>query len=125
MAEAGHRELPLSDGQLKPAAEVGKVLGTIESQPLEFWVAVDDEGYLQLDDVVAVTTQLPEALPDGRRQVDHYGVVDEVRSGYEGATYHSDVFRVESGLLPVGLGVSFCTPTIGRFEDVTLDRPTV
>jgi len=83
--------------------EAGKVLGTLESQPLEFWVGVDESRYLELDDVVAVNTDLPEPLPDGSLEVVHYGVVDDVKSGYEGATFHSDVFRVAKGLLPVGL----------------------
>ncbi|MBI4212688.1 MAG: ATP-binding protein [Chloroflexi bacterium] len=86
-----------------PAGEAGKVLGTRDSQPLDFWIAVNEEHYLQLDDVVAVPTTLPEPLPDGTRQVMHYGVVDVVQSAYEGATFHSDVFRVEEGQLPVGL----------------------
>lgn len=91
------------DGDRGAEAAAGRVLGTRDSQPLDFWVAVDEERYLQLDDVVAVQTHLPQPLPDAREQVTHYGVVDEVRSAYEGATFHSDVFRVEEGRLPVGL----------------------
>ncbi|MSQ23632.1 MAG: ATP-binding protein [Chloroflexi bacterium] len=92
---------PLAAGH--PLPESGKVLGTRDSQPLDFWVAVDDDRYLQLDDVIAVPTTLPEPLADGKIEVMHYGVVDEVRSAYEGASFHSDVFRVEDGQLPVGL----------------------
>ncbi len=40
--------------------EVGLVIGTRDSQPLEFWVGVSPESYLQLDDIVAVTSQVPE-----------------------------------------------------------------
>ena len=40
---------------------VGRVLGTQDAMPLEFWVAVEEGQYLQLDDVVFVET----ALPDG------------------------------------------------------------
>jgi uncharacterized protein len=83
--------------------EVGRVIGTKESQPLEFWVGVKDDQYVQLDEVLAVTTKLPAALPDGRDEVDHYGVVDIVQSAYEGASYHSDVFREADGLMPVGV----------------------
>lgn len=107
MGETSDRALPLpANGELSNHGldtEAGKVLGTRDSQPLDFWVAVDEEKFLQLDDVVAVRTKLPEPLPDGRDEVSHFGVVDEVRSAYEGASFHSDVFRVEEGQLPVGL----------------------
>ena len=38
---------------------VGRVLGTEDSTPLEFWVGLDEDGYLQLDDVVLVETEVP------------------------------------------------------------------
>ncbi|MGE5127565.1 MAG: ATP-binding protein [Betaproteobacteria bacterium] len=63
--------------------------------PLEFWVAVEEGRYLQLDDVVEVLTP----LPDGR-EVRLYGVVDLVRARHEGARLDSDVFLVERGVLP-------------------------
>ena len=57
---------------------------------------------MQLDEVVAVTTELPEPPPaTAATQVDHYGVVDAVESAYEGASFHSDVFRDAEGTLPV------------------------
>ena len=74
---------------------VGRVLGTLDSMPLEFWVAVDEGQYLQLDDVVETTTP----LPDGR-EVRLYGVVDLVRARHEGARLDSDVFLIEQGVLP-------------------------
>lgn len=77
-------------------SEVGRVIGTRDSQPLEFWVGVSPESYLQLDDVVAVTSAVPE-----RGEVTLYGLVDDVRAFYEGAKFDSDVFRVQDGVLPV------------------------
>jgi DNA helicase HerA-like ATPase len=74
---------------------VGRVLGTLDAMPLEFWVAVEEGRYLQLDDVVEVLTP----LPDGR-EVRLYGVVDLVRARHEGARLDSDVFLVERGVLP-------------------------
>lgn len=74
---------------------VGRVLGTQDAMPLEFWVGVEEMHYLQLDDVVEVSTP----LPDGR-EVRLYGVVDLVRARHEGATFDSDVFLVEKGILP-------------------------
>ena len=41
---------------------VGRVIGTDAAYALEFWVYVDPQHYLQLDDVVTV----PITLPDGR-----------------------------------------------------------
>jgi DNA helicase HerA-like ATPase len=74
------------------------VLGTQDSTPLEFWVAVEDGQYLQLDDVVHVTTPLPSG-----RDVQLYGVVDLVRARHEGARFDSDVFLVEQGVLPANV----------------------
>ncbi|MEX0801221.1 MAG: ATP-binding protein [Dehalococcoidia bacterium] len=77
-------------------SEVGRVIGTRDAQPLEFWVGVLPEAYLQLDDIVAVTSPVPE-----RGGVTLYGLVDDVRAFYEGAKFDSDVFRVQDGVLPV------------------------
>ena len=74
---------------------VGRVMGTQDSMPLEFWVAVEEGQFLQLDDVVLVETP----LPDGST-VKLFGVVDLVRARHEGATFDSDVFLIEKGVLP-------------------------
>jgi hypothetical protein len=63
--------------------------------PLEFWVAVEEGQHLQLDDVVEVATP----LPDGS-EIRLFGVVDLVRARHEGATFDSDVFLIEKGILP-------------------------
>src|SRR5258708_6609066 len=75
--------------------DVGRVLGTLDAMPLEFWVGVEAGQFLQLDDVVVVETP----LPDGR-QVRLFGVVDVGRARHEGATFDSDVFLIEKGVLP-------------------------
>ncbi len=77
---------------------VGRVLGTLDAMPLEFWVGVDELQYLQLDDVVEVATPLPDGT-----EVRLYGVVDLVRARHEGATFDSDVFLVEKGVLPASV----------------------
>ena len=74
---------------------VGRVLGTDESTPLEFWVAVAPGQHLQLDDVIAVD----RTLPDGER-VAIYGIVGQVRARHEGARFDSDVFLIADGILP-------------------------
>jgi DNA helicase HerA-like ATPase len=74
---------------------VGRVIGTQDSTPLEFWVAIAEGQFLQLDDVVALERQ----LPDGR-QVRIYGIVVQVRARHEGARFDSDVFLIQDGILP-------------------------
>ena len=81
--------------------EVGRVLGTDPAHPLDFWVGVTEDSYLQLDDIVAVSTAVP-----GRGDITLYGVVDIVRAKYEGARFDSDVFRVAQGVLPVGIATA-------------------
>ena len=79
--------------------EVGRVIGTEDAFPLDFWVGVGDDSYLQLDDIVAVDAQVP-----GRGDITLYGVVDIVRSKYEGAKFDTDVFRTD--VLPVGIATA-------------------
>jgi DNA helicase HerA-like ATPase len=78
------------------SGRVGMVLGTQDATPLDFWVGIDQGSYLQLDDVVAVTTQVPGA---GALRIS--GVVDMVRARHEGSRFDSDVFLAAEGLLPV------------------------
>ena len=54
---------------------VGMVLGTESSTPLEWWVAIDPDAHLQLDDVVTV-----ETLVSGNQHVTVSGLVDLVRA---------------------------------------------
>ena len=78
---------------------IGFVLGTQEATPLEFWVAVAAQKVLRLDDVVEVQTQ----RPDGMGFVHFYGVVDHVRTQYEGAQFDTDTFLVKDGTLPINI----------------------
>ncbi|HJM88579.1 MAG TPA: ATP-binding protein [Dehalococcoidia bacterium] len=86
-----------------PVGPVGLVLGTEQeaSTPLGFWVYVDPDRYLQLDDVVHVTSQLPGGEP-----VEIYGLVDEVKAHQEGASFTSDVGLVSEGVLPAKVVVA-------------------
>ena len=74
---------------------VGRVLGTDDATPLQFWVAVAPGSHLQLDDVVAIDRD----LPNGER-ISLYGVVSQVRARHEGAHFDSDVFLIADGVLP-------------------------
>ncbi len=88
----------MSDGTGEiDAGAVGRVLGTEDATPLEFWVGIDPEAgqFLQLDDVVACD----RALPDGR-SLRISGVVSQVRARHEGSRFDGDVFLVSDGVLP-------------------------
>lgn len=76
-------------------AVIGQVVGTEDSTPLLFHVAIHPDAYLQLDDVVATSREVP-----GRGTVMTSGIVTDVRSRHEGATFGSDVFLITDGVLP-------------------------
>lgn len=76
-------------------APVGRVVGTEDSTPLLFSVALAQEQYLQLDDVVVTVRPVPGIGP-----VLTSGVVTEVRARHEGASFGSDVFLIADGVLP-------------------------
>src|SRR5438105_11191268 len=77
------------------------VLGTEAATPLSFWVAVFPEAYLQLDDAVIVDTEVP-----GRGTVRIAGIVQDARARHEGASFDTDVFLVDRGVLPVDTAVA-------------------
>ena len=78
-------------GQLE---QVGRVLGSQHTSTSAFRVVLDDDDYLQLDDLVVVRTQVPKA-----GEVRTYGVVTEAEA--EGASYESDTHRIaELGIMP-------------------------
>ena len=82
-------------------AVVGMVLGTENATPLDWWVAVEPESYLQLGDVVQVITSVP-----GVGEIRISGMVDLVRAMHEGARFESDVFLADEGVLPVQIARS-------------------
>lgn len=83
------------DAQPDVGSVVGRVVGTEDSTPLEFAVALAPGAYLQLDDVVATERDVP-----GVGKVVTSGVVTEVRARHEGASFGSDVFLIADGVLP-------------------------
>ncbi|MBP7930206.1 MAG: ATP-binding protein [Acidimicrobiia bacterium] len=74
---------------------VGRVIGTEDATPLEFWVAVAPGHHLQLDDVLAVERDLGD-----EGVVTLYGIVTKMRARHEGAHFDSDVFLIADGILP-------------------------
>lgn len=77
------------------AHDVGQILGTEDATPLIFHLAIYPNAYLQLDDVVTTTRDVP-----GRGPVRTSGIVTQVRSRHEGASFGSDVFLISDGVLP-------------------------
>src|SRR4051794_27790244 len=96
---------------------VGMVLGTESSTPLEWWVAIDPDAHLQLDDVVAVRTRV-----SGEDHVQISGLVDQVRARHEGSRFESDVFLAEEGVLPLQVARSARVLTL-RVEPETWVPP--
>ncbi len=75
---------------------VGRVLGSEHTTTGEFRVVLEEDEYLQLDDLVVVRTQVPKA-----GDVSTYGVVTESEAVYEGAQWESDTHRIaELGIMP-------------------------
>lgn len=77
---------------------IGLVDGSEESDSRTFHVVLEPEALVQLDELLAVTTE----LPDGTTVV-HYGIVTELRSRLEGAELSSDTARVANRELPAQL----------------------
>ncbi|MBL7851616.1 MAG: ATP-binding protein [Cyclobacteriaceae bacterium] len=95
---------------MKRNIALGRVIGTEDSTPLEFWVAISNHQFVQLDEVVA----LERELPDGRK-VRIYGMVTQIRARHEGARFDSDVFLIENGILPAEVSQA-AKITTTRFE---------
>ena len=101
-----------SDGELPPAeaGSVGRVLGTQPATPLMYWTALEAGQWLQLDDVVVTSRDLP-----GHGTITTSGVVTQVNAQHEGVTFDSDVFAVAGGLLPAQLSET-AEVTVTRVE---------
>jgi uncharacterized protein len=80
------------------ADRIGLVDGSEESDSRTFHVVLEPTAVVQLDDLLAVVTD----LPDGTTVV-HYGIVTELLSRLEGAELASDTARVADRLLPAEL----------------------
>jgi uncharacterized protein len=87
--------MPQHERLLATGGPVGLVVGTVAATPLQFSVAISPEQYLQLDDVVVTSRELP-----GLKPVQVSGVVTNVEAVHEGARFASDVFLIEQGALP-------------------------
>ena len=89
----------------------GRVLGTLDSTPLEFWVGLAPGRVLQLDDVITVQ----RAHAASGEVISIHGIVTQVVAKLEGARFDSDVFLIEDGVLP-GDVVEIAQVTATRIE---------
>jgi hypothetical protein len=72
------------------------VLGSAHTTTAEFRVVLEEDEYLQLDDLIVVRTEVPKV-----GEVRTYGVITEAEAVYEGAQYESDTHRIaELGIMP-------------------------
>jgi uncharacterized protein len=90
--------------------EIGRVLGLADSQPLDYWLAVPVDEFVQLDDVVVVHRHLAD-----KTDVTIYGIVDALVARHEGAKLETDVFLSQKGVLPLGLTIK-AHVTVTRVE---------
>ena len=77
------------------APRIGLVDGSADSDSRRFFLVLDPDALVQLDELVAVTTSLP-----GGEQATHYGIVTEITSRLEGAEFPSDTARFADRTLP-------------------------
>lgn len=78
-----------------PDPRVGLVDGSHGSNSRDFQVVLNPGATVQLDELIAVRTDLPDGT-----QVTHYGIVTELRSRFEGADLPSDTARVVDRIMP-------------------------
>lgn len=78
---------------------MGRVIGTQDATPLEFWVWLEEGEAIQVDDAIVVETD----SPNGPLKL--FGMVDIVRARHQGSTFDSDVVEAERGL-PVELSIA-------------------
>jgi hypothetical protein len=78
---------------------VGKIIGTQDATPLEFWVLLERGEQVQVDEAVVVETDSPIG------PLKLFGIVDVIRARHQGSTFDSDVVEAERGL-PVELSIA-------------------
>jgi uncharacterized protein len=84
-----------SEGALASSQEIGLVDGSSDTDSRTVQVVLSDDAVVQLDDVIAIDTTLPDAT-----RVTHYGIVTELRCRLEGVELPSDTARFAGRQLP-------------------------
>ncbi len=78
---------------------MGRVIGTQDATPLEFWVLLDKGEAVQVDEAIVVEADSPIG------PLKLFGMVDIIRARHQGSTFDSDVVEAERGL-PVELSIA-------------------
>jgi hypothetical protein len=78
---------------------MGRVIGTQDATPLEFWVLLDKGEAVQVDEAIVVETESPIG------PLKLFGMVDIIRAKHQGSTFDSDVVEADRGL-PVELSIA-------------------
>lgn len=84
-----------SDSEFSGLDAIGLVDGSSDTDSRTVHVVLTDDAIVQLDDVIAIGT----ALPDGTSVI-HYGIVTELRCRLEGIEFPSDTARFAHKQLP-------------------------
>src|SRR5947209_18585328 len=79
----------MAEERLGEARQLGLVDGAVDASTRRFSLLLDERAIVQLDDLVAVSQE----LPDGRL-VTHYGIVVEGFGRIEGASFATDTRRI-------------------------------
>ncbi len=99
--------------------QVGIVLGIKPSNPLEFWVGVEEGKYLQLDDVVVALSRIDGSSQD----IKFYGIVQEVEKFLEGVELVYENRLAKEGVLPANMAY-MAKVFITRIEPEVFIPPT-
>ncbi|MEN3033970.1 MAG: ATP-binding protein [Aquificaceae bacterium] len=76
---------------------VGVVLGTKPSNPLEFWIGIESDDILELDQIVFVVSKAKD------KEYFFYAVVAEVSKYFEGVELVLDAQLATNGVIPVNI----------------------
>jgi len=82
--------------------KIGIILGIKPSNPLEFWVGVQDNHFIQLDEVLFTETDM------GGEKVKFYGIVHEVSKFLEGVEFVYDAKLIQFSGLRAGSWKKLC-----------------
>ena len=68
---------------------MGKVIGTQDATPLEFWMLLEEGEQVQMDEAVVVDT----TTPDGEK-LQLFGIIDIIRAKHQGSTYDLSLIHI-------------------------------
>ncbi len=95
---------------------IGIVLGTLPATPLEFWIGIDENVTLQLDDVIFTVSYL------GNQEVSYYGVITEIQKYLEGSKLVYEAQLAKEGVIPVNLAY-IAKVSVTRIEPEVFSPP--